>query len=243
LNEKVTLSAKEARWQASIVQQPAATNASTLILEFNDDPPNIGGPAWYEVVLSPVATMLPPFITEQPVSRTVLPGTAVRFSVTVGGTPPLQYQWRLNGVDIPSATNAAIKLEAVREIDLGTYTAVVTNPGGTIESAPTMLRFPEPPAKPYHQTVRDDAPIAYWRLDEPGGSIALDSVGPHDGLRLNGGSFGHPGALLTDSNTAARFVATQSSRIEVPFYTALNPARFTVELWAKVTAVAVTARR
>jgi hypothetical protein len=49
-DQTVQLAIKQARYQASITQQPSAANNDTLIVEFNDDP--IAGPDWYDVVLT-----------------------------------------------------------------------------------------------------------------------------------------------------------------------------------------------
>jgi hypothetical protein len=112
---------------------------------------------------------------------------------------------------------------------------LITNPAGSIQTTPAILQLPDTASSTYSQTVKSDGPIAYWRLGESGGNIALDEIGSSDGTLLNGVSFGHAGAVLNDPNSAARFVAARSSRIQVPFTKTLNPARFTVEVWAKVT--------
>jgi hypothetical protein len=49
-DQTVQLTIKQARYMASITQQPSAANNYTLIVEFNDDPPP--GPDWYDVVLT-----------------------------------------------------------------------------------------------------------------------------------------------------------------------------------------------
>jgi sugar lactone lactonase YvrE len=58
--------------------------------------------AWGSVT-SQVATLtvvLPPSLTTQPASQTVLPGANVSFSVNASGTGPLTYQWQFNGVNL-----------------------------------------------------------------------------------------------------------------------------------------------
>ena len=47
---------------------------------------------------------VPPIITNQPASQTVLAGSNVTFSVGASGTTPLAYQWRFNGANISGAT-------------------------------------------------------------------------------------------------------------------------------------------
>ena len=44
------------------------------------------------------------YFTSQPQSQTVVRGTPVNFTATANGTPPLTYQWQLNGADIAGAS-------------------------------------------------------------------------------------------------------------------------------------------
>jgi hypothetical protein len=82
-------------------------------------------------------------------------------------------------------------------------------------------------------------PLTYWRFSETGPfNVNATNVGTL-GAVDNGAysdpiySQGQPGALFGSSDTAARFDGA-SSRIDVPFDAALNPASFTVECWANV---------
>ncbi len=84
-----------------------------------------------------------PNITVQPVSRTVLPGAQVTFSVVATGYAPLRYQWRRNGFEIAGASSSSYAIQvpffspfAAFE---GTYDVVVSNIGGVVTSAPAVL--------------------------------------------------------------------------------------------------------
>src|SRR6185295_13204505 len=70
-------------------------------------------------------TPIPPVITTQPVSQTVIAGSDVSFSIVASGTPPLTYQWKKNGVNIAGATTTTLSLANVQVEDSGAYTAVV----------------------------------------------------------------------------------------------------------------------
>ena len=87
-----------------------------------------------------------PTIVENPQSVMKLTGASATFSVTVAGTPPFSYQWRRNGTNladsnrISGARTSTLTITNVQSQDAGFYTAVVSNPWGSVTSAPAMLR-------------------------------------------------------------------------------------------------------
>jgi hypothetical protein len=78
-------------------------------------------------------------IVSQPANQTVSCGDAVTMSVTAGGTPPLSYQWRLEGENVGQATNANLRFSPARLADTGAYSVVISNVVGAVTSAPVML--------------------------------------------------------------------------------------------------------
>ena len=92
-----------------------------------------------------------PTITQQPVGRAVyikpdpkaanLPnGTNVTFTtVATSSEPPITYQWRFNGTDIPGATSGSYTVLDVQLDDEGDYTCAVSDSTGTISSQPARL--------------------------------------------------------------------------------------------------------
>ena len=79
-------------------------------------------------------------ITTQPADRTVTAGQTATFSVTASGAPPLSYQWRKNGVNIPGATSASYTTPATTLADNGAlYSAVVSNSFGSDASEDATL--------------------------------------------------------------------------------------------------------
>lgn len=68
-------------------------------------------------------------ITTQPVSQTVNPGVNVTFTCAasggLGATPAITYQWRKNGINIPSATTSTLVLTSVQESAQASYDCVV----------------------------------------------------------------------------------------------------------------------
>lgn len=67
-----------------------------------------------------------PMITAQPGSQAVCVGGSVTFTVATSGPPPLAYQWRKNGVNIPGATAASYRINNAQPADAGTYDVVLT---------------------------------------------------------------------------------------------------------------------
>jgi Immunoglobulin I-set domain/Immunoglobulin domain len=86
-----------------------------------------------------------PAIETQPEARKVMMGSTTSFSVSVSGTPPLHYQWRWNGTDLPNATNATYLIQWVAATNAGSYSVVVTNGAGSVTSSNALLAVIVPP--------------------------------------------------------------------------------------------------
>ena len=82
-----------------------------------------------------------PFILTQPQSQSQLPGLNSTFTVALGGTPPLSYQWRFNDNDIPGATDSSFTITNVQATNLGSYSVLVTNVAGLTTSSNADLEF------------------------------------------------------------------------------------------------------
>ena len=76
----------------------------------------------------------PPVITSPPQSQSVQTTSNVTFTVTAVGTPPLFYQWQLNGAPLPGATDSSYTRIAVQLADAGSYSVTVTNLAGGVTS-------------------------------------------------------------------------------------------------------------
>ena len=88
-----------------------------------------------------------PTITIQPAppSRTVDTGTAVTYSVTVTGDPPITYQWRRDGIAVPGAVSDIFHLPSAQPADSGSYAVLVLNAAGSVLSDPVHLQVITPP--------------------------------------------------------------------------------------------------
>ena len=97
---------------------------------------------------SQVATLsvfAPPGISIPPQSTNVILGSNVTFSVTASGTPPLSFQWQMNGTNLSdgprisgSASNL-LTISATVSNDTGGYSVLVTNPVGSATSSVATL--------------------------------------------------------------------------------------------------------
>ncbi len=86
-----------------------------------------------------VAVVVPPAITLQPAGYSVPVGMPVTLSATLSGTAPFNYQWRLNGTDIPGATSNVLSYAALNPANYGDYQLVASNFGGAVTSTVAQL--------------------------------------------------------------------------------------------------------
>lgn len=80
-----------------------------------------------------------PAISSAPASRWADRGGNLAFRVTATGTTPLKYQWRLNNLAIPNATNGTLTLTSLQTSNAGNYTVIITNGFGGITSSVAVL--------------------------------------------------------------------------------------------------------
>ena len=84
--------------------------------------------------------LIPPLITSQPQTQTVTNGHTIQFEVVAQGTPPLNYQWHVNGTNrLQDATNRVLVLPNVAVNQAGAYSVVVSNRYGTTTSVEAVL--------------------------------------------------------------------------------------------------------
>ena len=87
----------------------------------------------------------PPVITTQPSSLAVAAGADATFSVAASGTAPLSYEWFLNGLNIPGATDCNYTVTNAQTPNAGTYSVQVVNAAGTAISSSALLTVNNPP--------------------------------------------------------------------------------------------------
>ena len=127
--------------------------------------------------------------------------------VTASGAS-LAYQWNLNGVAIPKATNSTYTVPSIQQS--GVYGCAVTNFAGTNGIIPINITLLLDPTNPYPAQVLANHPLAYYRLDEaPGATTAFDYVGGMNGSysNVNCGYPGYTSGGGSDPNETAPFFA------------------------------------
>lgn len=152
--------------------------------------------------------LAPPTITEQPESFDAATGDLVRFFVTAGGTPPLNYQWQKDGADLPGETSTALVLQNINLADAGQYRVIVSNEVKeeiSISGRLTVKAILSPPSITQQPIGKDvmlgervelsvtasgSPPLSFqWKLngqdiaDQTGASLSILSAGTnHEGL-------------------------------------------------------------
>jgi hypothetical protein len=132
---------------------PLAGATRSLYALASAQPPNEGE---YQVVVtnalnaatSAIASLavryVPVSVVTNPESQVVEAGLPAGLSVTAVGSPPLTYQWRLNGAAIAGATQTSYRLAAAQLADWGSYDVVVANSLNAATSAVATLNVAPP---------------------------------------------------------------------------------------------------
>jgi hypothetical protein len=114
------------------VQMTNAGNYSVFIS-------NVAGSTNSAAAVLTVQPGTPPIITAQPFGTSVPVGGTAFFTVTAGGSSPLNYQWSFNNTNLPNATNATLTLTGVQTTNAGNYSVAITNLYGATNSFPATL--------------------------------------------------------------------------------------------------------
>jgi RHS repeat-associated protein len=88
----------------------------------------------------------------------------------------------------------------------------------------------------YASTVRGDSPAAYYRLDDPSGSVAADSSGSSRHATYSGGiTQGSAGLVASDSDGAATLDGSSASVVGPALASLAGGSARSVEVWFKTT--------
>lgn len=157
-----------------------------------------------------------PVLITTPVARAVTGGSSVTLEVRANGGGPLEYQWFKDAVPISGATGSSLLLLNLTSNDAGLYTVRVSNPVGSVTSAPARLDVHGAPIEAASSPairlvnlstrarVGSDAVIAGFVLGgNDSRTLLLRGVGP--GLTAFGvsGALERPTLTLFDSSGAS----------------------------------------
>ena len=80
----------------------------------------------------------PPAFTSMSPDKYVRAKSSLALSVVAYGTPPLAYQWQLNGTNLLNQTNASLVFLGAQAADAGIYSVMITNGYGSITTNVTL---------------------------------------------------------------------------------------------------------
>lgn len=138
------------QWRRNGVDIPGATSPSfTLASTAESDNGALfsvvarnaaGSSASRAASLSVSAASVAPTIASAPTSLTVDEGASATFNVVAGGTGPLAYQWRRNGIELAGATGESLSLPTTTMADdTARFSVRVSNAAGTAVSNEAVL--------------------------------------------------------------------------------------------------------
>ncbi len=133
------------QWLKRFVPIPGATNSLLRWPQIS-----VGDAGKYTVVVSNpwgattssvvmLTVLVPPSITAQPQSQTVVATTAACFSCAVTGMAPMSLQWYDGNTAIAGATNSVLGWASVAASNAGTYHLTAANAAGAVMSSAATL--------------------------------------------------------------------------------------------------------
>jgi len=134
----------------------------------------------------------PLFVTDPPVqspSGTIYSTTPFSLTTDVYGEPPLTFQWRLEGTNLPGATASVFSRTAATATDAGNYVVVVGNAYGSVTSSvvTVVINPAVPPAIDVQPVSRQVYPGGTARFSvAASGTLPLTYQWKHAGTNLPG---------------------------------------------------------
>jgi Immunoglobulin domain len=152
MNQYSGVPAAEGNWLSSVptnITAPSGTAFVQFQVEFDG---GVGGGSvfWDDCVLNKLVGT-DPDITTPPTALTVVAGQNATFTVVGSGNTTLSYQWKkggsnVSGSRIGGATTATLTITNCLTSDAGSYSVVITDNNGSIQSVPVALTVLNPAA-------------------------------------------------------------------------------------------------
>lgn len=199
----------------------------------------------YGAVTSSVAALVvygPVTISAGPASEVVTAGATVTLSVAASGYPAPQYQWSLNGTNLPGATASSLTLSKVQLTNMGSYQVSVSNAYSGQVSAPAILSMSPSIVTPYTGAT------AIWGLGTvlsvvAEGSGALSYQWFQNGAAIAGATnavFSLPTVQFTNAGLYSVVVSSALGSVtNTPALLVVNPAGLSVGMCASITLTGV----
>lgn len=206
------------------------------------------GPAYGDFTLKLTETNSPVVIV-QPLSRAVVTNGSAFFGVVATGEPPIFYQWRCNGTNLPNETFPILSFDNLTTNLTGRYSVLVSNATGVATSeeaildVTTSLSAPELVASGYSDGAfhfRINGANRFYRIEFstnlfdwleqksfPKDFVYTRTTRPRNGLVYNGGSsFSVPKTFTPNFYRAAIYVSPNEVCVNN-----LGKIRFAKESW------------
>jgi hypothetical protein len=100
--------------------------------------------------------IVPLVVTISPAERSVRPGSNVLFSAAAIGVGSMEYQWQLQGTNVPGATGQSLAIANAQLTNEGEYRVIAANAYGAVTSPPARLQIlinPSVVIRPLNQSV------------------------------------------------------------------------------------------
>lgn len=131
-----------------------------------------------------------PIIVQSPTNELVSAGSTASFLAAASGYPAPTFQWRKNGTNIFSATNATFTIPSVNLTDNAAYSVVISNSAGSVTSSNGVLTVPAV-SVPITPTFAHGALNLSWPANLMGYHLEAQTNKPDVGLTTNWVSLGY----------------------------------------------------
>lgn len=155
-----------------------------------------------------VQPLIPPSVTTQPASVTIVEGQSATFSVVANSSTSASYQWTRNGTSIAGATSQSYTIATSDTALSGSaYRVVVTNAAGSVTSDPATLTVEPAPTlavgASLNGTIARSGEVDWYRF-------TIDGAG---GYQVTVSGVGTDAAQWTLTNPYLRVLAASGSQI------------------------------
>lgn len=145
----------------------------------------LGTPTGSNLITALCAIAAAPAILSQPTNTVVLRDGTGSLQTEVRGVPTLNYQWTLNGTNLPGATASRYTFNHARSADAGDYRLIAVNDFGSVTSSIATVAIVDPPAlltQPLSQAALAGASVSFGVTASGTGPLAYQWQ--HDGDNL-----------------------------------------------------------